>query len=78
MLCEQGNEMNDKEKLDFLEHYVTDLLNNRIDLNLRKGRFGMPWNRFNKVDCAHLEGEIDALNKVREFIKRMQEKRETD
>ena len=70
--------MNDKEKLCLLEYYVTGLLNSRIDLNLRKGRFGMPWNRFNKVDCAHLEGEIDALNRVREIIKRVQEERETD
>ena len=60
--------MTDKEKLDLLEEYIMVLLNNRLDLQLGKGKFGMSWNRFNKVECAYLEGEIDALNRVRDFI----------
>lgn len=39
----------------------------------------MSLNRFNKVDCAHLEGEIEALDKVRDFIyNRLKSKGETD
>lgn len=50
-----------KETLYLLDHYVTTLLNSRICLQLEKGRF-------NKVDCARLEGEIDALDRIRNFI----------
>ena len=53
--------MTDKEKLDLLESYVTTLLINQIDWRLES--------RFNKVDYAYIEGEIDALDKVRNFIK---------
>lgn len=67
--------MTDKEKLDLLEHYVMTLLSGRIDLQLSKGKFGLPLNRFNKVECAYLEGEIDTLNKIRYFIEKMNEER---
>lgn len=70
--------MTDKEKLDLLEEYVMMLLNSRISLQLRKGRFGMSFPRFNKEDCAYLEGEIDALDRVRSFIKDRLKKGETE
>ena len=60
--------MTDKEKLYLLNDYVTTILNNRIALQFEKGKFGTPRRRFNKVECAYLDGGIDALNKVREFI----------
>ena len=59
--------MTDKEKLDLLEDYVMALLNNRMGLN-----------RFNEVDYAYIEGEIDALNKVRDFIKNRLRRSETE
>jgi hypothetical protein len=70
--------MTDKEKLDLLEDYVMSLLNSRISLQLRKGRFGMSLNRFNKVDCAHLEGEIEALDRIRDLIENRLRKGETE
>ncbi len=60
--------MTDKEKLYLLHDYVTTLLNSRMKLQLTKGKFGIGLNKFNKVDCARLEGEIDALDRIRNFI----------
>lgn len=70
--------MTDKEKLYLLEAYVTTLLNSRIDLQFKKGRFGMSLDRFNRTDCAHLEGEIEALDKVRNCINDLLSKGETE
>ena len=70
--------MTDKEKLYFIEDYVLTLLNSRIELQLRKGRFGMSLHRYNKEGCAYLEGEVNALDKVRECIRSLREKEETD
>ena len=66
--------MTDKEKLDLLEDYVMVLLNNLTDFKLRI--IGL--NRFNKVDCAYLEGEIDTLDKVINFIENGLMKGETE
>ena len=68
--------MTDKEKLNFLENYIMDLINSRMNLQFSKGKFGIGLNRFNKVDCAYLEGEIYALDKVRNFIKHINERGE--
>lgn len=54
--------MTDKEKLDLLERYVTILLDNRIILRARE-------DMFNKVERAYMDGEIDTLSKVSNFIK---------
>lgn len=63
--------MTDKEKLDFLEHYIMDLINKRIDLQFTRGKFASGLYNFNKVECAYLDGELYALNKVRNFIQTM-------
>lgn len=70
--------MTDKEKLDLLEHYIMNLINNRTDLQLARGKFAIGLNRFNKVECAYLDGEIDALNKIRNFIRDRLRKGETE
>lgn len=70
--------MTDKEKLYCIEDYVLTLLNSRINLQLTKGRFGMSLHRLNKIDNAYLDGEVNALDKVRECIRRLREKEETD
>lgn len=54
--------MTDKEKLDLLERYVTTLLGNRIILRARE-------DMFNKVERAYMDGEIDTLSKINNFIK---------
>ena len=54
--------MTDKEKLDLLEQYIMTLLNNRIILRARE-------DMFNKVERAYMDGEIDTLSKVSNFIK---------
>ncbi len=70
--------MTDKEKLYFIEDYVLTLLSNRIDLKLSKGLFRISIHRMNKINNAYLDGEINALNKVRECVKSLREKEETD
>ena len=70
--------MNDKEKLDLLEHYIIDLINSRMDLQLTRGKFAIGLHKFNKVECAYLDGELDALDKVRNFIRNRLRKGETE
>ena len=60
--------MTDKEKLDLLEHYIMDLIKNRQDLQFTRGKFAIGLNKLNKVERAYLDGELDALNRVRNFI----------
>lgn len=70
--------MTDKEKLDFIEDYVRTLLTEKIGTQLSVGRFGMSFHRLSKADNAYLDGEVNALDKVRECIKSLKERKETE